>query len=160
MTCVVVAGWVAACDPGSATSIYSPAITSIELHNMGGAFTGDPPPPGCVLDTGTITLDTVAHALAWDRCVLVGQTAQISSGNRALTDGEWSALVPKLEALVLVDDYSFCGVDTDQVIVTVKTAMATTDYSESWHACQNKNKPLLDYNAVYGLESALVALAQ
>src|SRR6185312_15781543 len=92
--------FVAACDPGSATSIYSPAITSIELHNMGGAFTGDPPPPGCVLDTGTITLDAVAHGLAWDRCVAIGtapnQTAQITSGNRALTDPEWSALVPKL----------------------------------------------------------------
>ena len=68
--------------------------------------------------------------------------------------------MPKLQALVIVDDYSYCGVDTDQVIVTVKTAMATTDYSESWHACQNKNKLLLDYSAVYGLESALVALAQ
>ena len=152
-----------ACDPGSATSIYSNDITSIELHDMGGAFTGNPPPPGCEIGTGTMTLDASAHSLTWDRCVAVGtppnQSGQISSGNRALTDAEWSALVPQLEALAVVDDYSFCGVDTAQVIVTEKTTTATTDYSDRWHACQNRNQLLLDYNAVYDLEAALAALA-
>ena len=158
------ASLVGACDPGSATSIYTTDITSIEVHDMGGAFTGQPPPPGCEIGTGTMTVDVAAHTLTWDRCVAVGtppnQSGQISSSNRALADAEWNALLPELEALVVVDDYSFCGVDTAQVIVTVKKPSATTDYSDSWHACQNRNKPLLDYNAVYDLEAALAALTQ
>ena len=162
--CVVLgASLVAACDPGSATSIYSNDITSIELHDMGGGLTAQPPPPGCEIGTGTMTLDTNAHALAWDRCVAVGtppnQSGQISSGNRALTDGEWSAVLPELEGLVVVDDYSFCGADSALVMVTVVKPTATVDYADSFHACQYKNKPLLDSDAVYALEAALAALA-
>jgi len=144
-------------DPGE--SIYTSDVRRLVVENRGGGF-GSPPPPGaaCDVQRASYTLSVAGHQLDWQYCEMTGSGSTVTftprTGSRALQDAEWSALQPKLAALV-VSSGSTCGADKPQLALTVTTSAGDLEYGDDFYACQDRSRP---YIVSAGLDGALAAL--
>ena len=144
-------------QPGA--SVFTPAVETLVLVNQGGGFRPPPPPGPCDPDAATYTITVATRDLAWDACVVVGSgdaaTTAARTGHRALGVGEWTALRPQLDALVVVANDGQCSEDTPILSLTVTTSIATQAYASSFDACRHHSDPIVDSDA---LTSALAAV--
>jgi hypothetical protein len=163
----------AACaDPdgdGIGERVYTPDVETLVLEAHGGAFTVEPERDvACNVWTyGAIvarfTVMTADHRLAWSYCAVdrTGSTPTYkpSAGARALTAAEWTALQPKLDALVIVAG-GFCGADAERTAVIVSTGSETREYGSGFYGCEHDGRALVSADAIYAAMSALQALAR
>jgi hypothetical protein len=157
---------VAACvthAPGTAPGdrVYGGAVESVVLEDRGGGFVPTPPPGPCDPQVASYTATVASHELAWSTCIVVGTGAdartQTRSGHRVLTPAEWSTLEGALGKLVVVRNDGSCGADKPTDALIVMTATDTIEYADSFYACQNKDKPLVDSDL---LDQALATAGQ
>jgi hypothetical protein len=105
-------------------SVYTGSVQERVLENLGGGFTEPPPPAAaCNPKKSKYTLTIASHQLDWVYCLRsgTGTTYEPKIGGRKLDDGEWTALQPALQKLI-VDDGKSCGADKPMLVLTVTTA--------------------------------------
>jgi hypothetical protein len=149
-------------DPGE--SIYTSDVRRLVVENRGGGFL--PPPPAgaaCNPQPATYTLAVAGHQLDWQYCEVTGSGSTATytprTGSRALQAAEWSALQPKLAALI-VSDRLDCGADKAQFALTVTTPGGDLEYGDDFYACQDRSRPYIVSDALGGALAALGALAR
>src|SRR5262249_3307833 len=111
----------------------------------------------------TYTLTVAGHQLDWQYCEVTGtgSTATYTprAGSRALQEAEWSALQPKLAALV-VSDRLDCGADQARFALIVTTPAGDLEYGDDFYACQDRSRPYIVSDALGNALGALGALAR
>jgi hypothetical protein len=146
-------------DPGE--SIFTSDVTRLVLEDQGGGFVR-PPPPGSACDPqlASFAVTVAGHKLDWQFCEVSGpvetQTYTPRSGSRALDSAEWSALEPKLAALV-VSDKATCGADKATLAAIVTTSGGELEYRDDFYACLDRTRV---YVVGSGLDAALAAVGQ
>jgi hypothetical protein len=149
-------------DPGE--SIYNSDVRKLVVENRGGGFL--PPPPAnaaCDPQEATYTLTVAGHQLDWQYCEMAGSGGAAiytpRTGSRALQAAEWSALQPKLGALV-VSDREGCGADKPRYALIVTTSAGELEYGDDFYACMDRSRPYVLSDALDGALGALGALAR
>jgi hypothetical protein len=149
-------------DPGD--SIYNSDVRKLVVENRGGGFL-PPPPAGTACDPqpASYALTIAGHRLDWQYCEIAGSgptaTYAPHTGSRALEDAEWSALQPRLAALI-VSDSSTCGADKAQFAAIVTTSAGDLEYGDDFYACQDRSRPYILSDALGNALGALGALAR
>jgi hypothetical protein len=142
-------------------SIFTADVRKLVLENRGGGFVR-PPPAGAACDPqpASYALTVAGHRLDWQFCEVTGtgSTATYTprTGSRALDSAEWSALQPKLAALV-VSDRMMCGADKSRLAAIVTTSAGDLEYGDDFYACQDPSQLYLVSTA---LDQALAALGE
>lgn len=138
---------------------WSPSVSKLVLVEAGGFLLPSQPTPDCPQEGAEYTLVVASRTLSAWRCTR-GSDAPYplrkESVSRTLTGPEFDALVPKLEALEVVD-VDTCGADKAAVLVTLTTPSGTTEYADSFYSCNDEPRPTLDSLA---LDQAALALRQ
>jgi hypothetical protein len=149
-------------DPGD--SIYNSDVRKLVVENRGGGF-APPPPAGAACDPqpASYTLTVAGHRLDWQYCEMTGggSTATYTprTGSRTLQDAEWSALEPRLAALI-VSDRLTCGADKAELALVVTTPAGDLEYGDDFYACQDRSRPYILSDALGNALGALGALAR
>jgi hypothetical protein len=149
-------------DPGD--SIYNSDVRKLVVENRGGGFL-PPPPAGAACDPqpASYTLTIAGHRLDWQYCTVTGSGSTATyaphTGSRALQDAEWSALEPKLAALIVSDSLT-CGADKAQFALVVTTPAGDLEYGDDFYACQDRSRPYILSDALGNALGALGALAR
>lgn len=149
-------------DPGD--SIYTSDVRKLVVQDRGGGLIV-PPPAGaaCNPQLATYTLTVSGHQLDWQYCEMTGSGSTATytprTGSRALQAAEWSALQPKLAALI-VSDRIDCGADKPQFALIVTTSAGDLEYGDDFYACQDRARPYIVSDALGGALAALGALAR
>jgi hypothetical protein len=151
----------AACaSSGHGESIYTSDVSKllVKSEGSGGFLPSHPPNPDCFPESQFYTLTIAGHQLDWHACEAIFTDTTVTyiphAGSGKLEDAAWSALQPKLAALVVSDQHT-CGEDKPQVAVIVTTAAGDVEYRDDFNACQDRSRP---YVASAGLDAALDAL--
>jgi hypothetical protein len=149
-------------DPGE--SIYTSDVRKLVIENRGGGLL--PPPPSstaCNPQRATYTLNVAGHQFNWQYCEVTGSGSTATytprTGSRALQAAEWSALQPKLDALI-VSGRMDCGADKPEYALTVTTSAGDLEYGDDFYACQDRSRPYIVSDALGGALGALGALAR
>lgn len=149
-------------DPGD--SIYTSDVRKLVVENRGGGLL--PPPPSsaaCDPQLARYTLTVASHQLEWQYCEMTGSGSTATytphTGSRALQAAEWSALQPKLTALI-VSDRVDCGADKPEFALTVTTSAGDLEYGDDFYACQDRSRPYIVSDALGGALAALRMLAR
>lgn len=148
-------------DPGE--SIYTSDVRKLVIENRGGGFL-PPLPAGAACDPqlATYTLTVGGHQLDWQYCEMTGtgSTATYTprTGSRALQATEWSALQPKLAALVVSDRHD-CGVDKPTYVLTVTTPAGDLEYFDDFYSCTDPSRLYVRSDPLGGALAALRMLA-
>jgi hypothetical protein len=130
-------------------SVWTPAVQVLIAENKGGGFRPAPPPGStCAPDAARYTLTTATRHLDWKRCVGSQMVPYMeTSGQRTLTEAEYSALGPTLSKLVIVTGTP-CGADKPVYALTVRTAAGVQEYGDSFYSCTIRDRPLIDTGAL------------
>jgi hypothetical protein len=147
-------------NSGSDESGWSSSVTKLVLASTGGFGSSSQPTPECPHDGSEYTLLVANRTLSAWRCA-PGHDAPYpltkASVSRTLTQPEFDALRPTLEALKVVH-VDTCGADKPVVVVTLTTPSGTTEYADSFYSCNHDDpRPTLDTVA---LDDAAQALRQ
>jgi len=149
-------------DPGE--SIYNSDVRKLVVANRGGGFL--PPPPtnaACDPQQASYTLTIAGRQLDWQYCEMTGSggtaTYTPRTGSRALQAAEWSALQPKLAALV-VSGRLDCGADKPTYVLIVTTSAGDLEYGDDFYACTDTSRLYIVSDALGGALGALGALAR
>jgi hypothetical protein len=144
----------------SSDSGWSPSVTKLVLAEAGGFLLPSQPTADCPHQGVEYTLLVASRMLSAWRCTPGSEAPhplRKESVSRTLTGPEFDALVPKLEALEVVD-VDTCGADKAAVLVTLTTPSGTTEYADSFYSCNDDDpRPTLDTVA---LDQAALALRQ
>ena len=148
---------------GPGESVYTSDVRKLVVENRGGGLL--PPPPSsaaCDPQPARYTLTVASHQFEWQYCEMTGSgstaTYTLRTGSRALQATEWSALEPKLKALV-VSDRADCGADKPEFALTVTTSAGDLEYGDDFYACQDRSRPYVVSDALGGALAALRMLA-
>ena len=149
---------------GPGESVYTSDVRKLVVENRGGGLLPPPPPssPACDPQPARYTLTVASHQFEWQYCEVTGSGSTTTytprTGSRALQDAEWSALQPKLAALV-VSARVDCGADKAVFALTVTTSAGDLEYGDDFYACQDRSRPYIVSDALGGALAALRMLA-
>lgn len=145
------------------TSVYDARVRELQIERRGGGFGGDgPADAACHTNFATYTLTMADHRLAWKYCVAstTGDTTTYTpkTGARALAATEWTALEPRLAALV-TSGKATCGADKEEQALIVTRDGGAVEYGDDFYACRDRAKPYVAGDALDAAREALHALA-
>lgn len=146
-------------DPGE--SIFTSDVRKLVVENRGGGFAPSPPAgAACNPQLASYTVTIAGHQLDWQFCEVTGSGSTATytprAGARTLDSAEWSALQPKLAALV-VSGAQTCGADKPEFAAIVTTSAGDLEYGDDFYACQDRSRPYLLSDT---LGQALAALGE
>ena len=146
----------------SSDSVWNALVNKLVVAESGGFLPPSQPTADCP-DAGVeYTLVVADRTLSAWRCTPGSEPPyplMKASVSRPLTTAEFDALVPKLEALKVVN-VDTCGADKSAVLVTLTTPSGTTEYADSFYSCNdNDPRPTLDTEALDQVAQALGQLA-
>ncbi len=149
------------CSGSGGGSVWSSSVTKLVLTESGGFAPLSQPTPDCPYAEIEYTLLVANRMLSAWSCT-PGSEAPYplmkASASLALTELEFDALVPTLEALKVVN-VDTCGADKSAVYVTLTTPSGTTEYGDSFYSCDDDPRPTLDTEALDQVERELRRLS-
>ena len=146
----------------SSDSVWDSSVSKLVLAQGGGFEPPSQPTADCPHAGSEYTLLVANRMLSAWRCTPGPQSPyplMKDSMSRTLTEAEFEALVPKLEALEVVN-VDTCGADKPEVIVTLTKPSGATEYADSFYSCNdNEPRPTLDTSTLDQVTGALRQLS-
>jgi hypothetical protein len=141
---VLALGFAAAC--GGSDAVWSSSVSRLVLRSSGGFGPPSQPTAECPAAGAEYTLVVADRSLSAWRCQ-PGPTAphplMRSSLSQTLSATDYDALLPELQALRVIS-VDTCGADKPEVTVIVTTPSGTTEYADSFYACNHLDQPTID----------------
>ncbi|MEZ4364294.1 MAG: hypothetical protein R3B48_29235 [Kofleriaceae bacterium] len=152
-----------ACDdaagPAPGDDVWSDAVRSLTLANEGGGLAIKPPGSECNVGAAEYTLTVSDKKLDSVQCEAASRGAPLLNVTRSqtLSEAEFAGLEPNLMLLKVVDSNE-CGADKPAITLKVTTPAGTNEYRDSFYACIQDPRPMIDTNVLSQLDAKFRSL--